>query len=275
MQAAFQGLVDNEIDCVFPVHLSAYDAEQMNIATTTPFLQTEMYLMTSKSSQKVISADNEVVVAVNGTNANYKTFLMDNFPKWRIVDCTSIADAINTVEASKADCALVNNYQVPKITAENYDLYALSTGKTMNFSFAVRKSDPALYYTLNKVSSLVPTATLNAALTSYSSAGINVSLGEFLRMHIYLITFGGLFVAILIVLFIIRRAKQNEKMLKEKLEIQAKQIENKNKSNEIEKMITAIAADYRSVYYVDLKHDEGTCYPPKMAIAFVKVNWTA
>ena len=52
LQEAFQALVDNEIDCVFPVHLSMYDAESKGIMTTNPFIQTEMYLMTNKSSQK-------------------------------------------------------------------------------------------------------------------------------------------------------------------------------------------------------------------------------
>ena len=88
----------------------------------------------------------------------------------------------------------------------------------MDFSFAVRRSDPALYYILNKTSSLVPTASLNAALTEYSSSGINVSFGEFLRQHIYVVIFGGLAVAIAAVLFIFRRAEEKEKMLKEQLE---------------------------------------------------------
>lgn len=74
LQDAFQALVDNEIDCVFPVHLSMYDAESKGIMTTNPFIQTEMYLMTSRSSQTTISADEKITVAINGTNDNYKTF---------------------------------------------------------------------------------------------------------------------------------------------------------------------------------------------------------
>ena len=263
LQDAFQALVDDEIDCVFPVHLSDYDAESMGIMTTNSFIQTEMYLMTNKSSQKVISADAPIVVAINGTNANYKTFLMDNYPNWKIIDCSSLSAAVGAVDSSQADCALINNYQVPQITADNYDLYALSTGKTMDFSFAIRRSDPALYYILNKTASLVPTASLNAALTEYSSKGINVSFTEFLRQHMYVVIFGGLALAVGAVLFVIRQAEQKEKMLEEKLKVQAKQMENENKANEIDNMFSTIAADYRSVYYVDLNNDEGTCYRAK------------
>lgn len=263
LQDAFQALVDNEIDCVFPVHLSAYDAESMGIMTTNPFIQTEMYLMTNKSSQKVISADAPIVVAINGTNTHYRTFLLDNYPNWKFIDYSSLNAAVGAVESSQADCALINNYQVPQISSDNYDLYALSTGKTMNFSFAVRRSDPALYYVMNKTSSLVPTASLNAALTEYSSSGINVSLGEFLRQHIYVVIFGGLAVAVGAVLFIFRRAEEKEKILEEKLKVQAKQFENENKANEIDSMFSTIAADYRSVYYIDLNNDSGTCYRAK------------
>ena len=263
LQDAFQALVDNEIDCVFPVHLSAYDAEKMGIMATNPFVQTEMYLMRNKSSQKAITADSQIVVAINGTNANYRTFLMDNYPNWRILDFGSLSAAVSAVDSSQADCALINNYQVPQISSDNYDLYALSTGKTMNFSFAIRRSDPALYFILNKTSSLVPTASLQSALTEYSSSGINVSFGEFLRQHMYIVIFGGLAVAVGAVLFVLRRAEEKEKLLEDKLKIQAKQMENENKASEIDNMFSTIAADYRSVYYVDLNNDSGMCYRAK------------
>ena len=260
LQDAFQALENNEIDCVFPVHLSIHDAESMGIMTTNPFIQTEMYLMTNKSSQKVISADQEIVVAINGTNANYKTFLMDNYPNWKFIDCKNLESALNLVESSQADCALVNNYQTEKFSSEKYDLYALATGKTMNFAFAIKRSEPELYYILNKTANLVPSASLQSALTEYSSSGKNVSFGEFLRMHIYLVIAIGLALAIAAVMFIKRNAEHKEKMLKDQLEVQNKQLENENKAYEINSMISTIAVDYRSVYSVNLENDEGRCY---------------
>ena len=174
---------------------------------------------------------------------------------------------LDAVESSQADCALVNNYQVAQISSENYDLYALATGKTMDFSFAIRKSEAALYYILNKIASLVPSASLQSALTEYSSAGKSFSFGEFLRRYMYILIACGLAVAIGIVMFIKRRAENNEKMLKAQLEIQEaqlavkeKQLENEQKAHEINSMVSSIAADYRSVYSVDLEHDEGCCY---------------
>ena len=260
LKDAFQALENNEIDCVFPVHLSIHDAESMEIMTTNPFIQTEMYLMTNKSSQKVISADQKVVVAINGTNANHKTFLMDNYPNWKFLDCGNLESALEAIESSKADCVLVNNYQAAQISAAKYDLYAISTGKTMDFSFAIKKSESALYYILNKTASLVPSASLQSKLTEYSSSGMNVSFIEFLRMNIYLVILSGLLLAIGAVIFIKRHAERNEKMLKDKLAVQEKQFENEQRAYEIDSMISTIAVDYRSVYSVDLERDEGRCY---------------
>ena len=188
---------------------------------------------------------------------------MDNYPNWKMLDCGSLSAALEAVESSRADCALVNNYQTTQFSLDNYDLYALATGKTMDFSFAIRRSDPALYFILNKTASLVPSASLQSALTEYSSSGMNVSFGEFLRQHIYIAIFGSLGIAVALVLFTTHHAEQREKLLEEKLAVQAKQMENESKSNEMNTMFSTIAPHYRSVYYVDLKNDEGMCYRAK------------
>lgn len=260
LQDAFQALKNNEIDCVFPVNLSACDTESAEIMATNPFIQTEMYLMINKSSQKKISKDQQIDVAINATNASHKTFLMDNYPQWKIIDCGSLDGALEAVESSQADCALVNNYQVAQISSEKYQLYALATGETMNFSFAVRRSDPALYYILNKTSSLVPNASLQSVLTEYSSSSMTFSFREFLRRYFYVFIMLGAVAAAGIIIFIKRRAQYNEKILKEKLEIQEKQFENEQKAHQINLMSSTISADYHSIFSVNLEQDEGCCY---------------
>lgn len=260
LQDALKALINKEIDCVFPINLSIHDAEKMEMMPTNPFIQTEIYLMTNKSSQKIFSEDQQINVAINGTNANYRTFLMDNYPNWKVVDCNSLEGALEAVESSQADCALVNNYQVAQISSEKYQLYALATGKTMNFSFATRRSEPELYYILNKTSSLVPTASLQSILTEYSSSNMTFSIGEFMRRYFYVLIILGVIAAVGVIILIKRRAKYNEKILKEKLAIQEKQFENEQKAHQINLMGSTISADYRSVFSVNLEQNEGCCY---------------
>ncbi len=54
------------------------------------------------------------------------------------------------------------------------------------------------------------------------------------------------------------RVKQEE--MQHHLNLQEKLLEEEKKRNQQDNMITAMSADYRSVYYVDLEKDEGICY---------------
>ena len=54
------------------------------------------------------------------------------------------------------------------------------------------------------------------------------------------------------------RIKQEE--MERRIELQSKLIEEQKRRTQLDNMITAMSADYRSVYYVDLEKDEGICY---------------
>ncbi len=54
------------------------------------------------------------------------------------------------------------------------------------------------------------------------------------------------------------RARQEE--MEQRLSLQDKLLEQEKKRVQQDKMITAMASDYRSVYYIDLDTDEGVCY---------------
>ena len=54
------------------------------------------------------------------------------------------------------------------------------------------------------------------------------------------------------------RVKQEQ--MEEKLQLQTKLLEEEKRRTQQDSMITAMSADYRSVYYVDLDNDEGVCY---------------
>lgn len=54
------------------------------------------------------------------------------------------------------------------------------------------------------------------------------------------------------------RVRQEE--LEEQLTLQEELLEQEKQHTQQNSMITALASDYRSVYYIDLDHDEGICY---------------
>ena len=262
LRDALTALNNGEIDCVFPIHLSAFDADNLNVMVTNPFVQTEIYMLMRKDVQPTISADSDMVIAVDENNSNDITFVRDHFPNSTLLNCKGIDECLSAVESSRADGLIINNYQVTQPRFNDYNLYALTTGSAMDFSFAVRKSDHALYYVLSKSANLVPNAAIHSALTEYST-GRQFSLTDFLRNHIFLVLVSMMAIALLGVLGVHRKAKRKEQELKDRMAIQNQKLENERRMHEVDSMISAVAADYRSVYSVDLVRDEGLCYRAK------------
>ena len=58
----------------------------------------------------------------------------------------------------------------------------------------------------------------------------------------------------------IKAAEAHQQELEERIALQEKILEEERERAQQEKMITALASDYRSVYYIELDTDEGICY---------------
>lgn len=59
-----------------------------------------------------------------------------------------------------------------------------------------------------------------------------------------------------------KESETRRRELEERLSLQEKIIEDKKQKTEQDKLITALASDFKSVYYVVLDTDEGVCYQP-------------
>ena len=259
---ALDALRAGEIDCAFPLNLSAYDGEQMGVMLTNPFMQTEMYANVRKAERVEISADRKMIVAVDAGSFNYEVFLKDNFPNWTAARLYGMEECFRAVSVGAADCVLVSNYRIAQMEPlrNQYKLSAFATGAAMKFSFAVRRDDSELYYILNKFAALVSDASMDSVLISYSMPDAKFSLMEFLKDNLILVITVILASACLTVLLLIRRAKRVKRELEERLALQNRLLEQERQRRQSDAMITAMAADYKSVYYIDLDKDEGMCY---------------
>ena len=192
VEQAMQSLAEGGIDCVFPVCLSTYDGEQRDAIITDPYIRSEMYVAVRAADQQGVSPEREMTVAGPEDNPNYLTFLKDNFPNWKAVHYGSKAECLRAVANGDADCVLVSNYRLNRVSAlcDKYKLVTLTTGQSMDLSFAVNRSDDCLYSILNKVSRLMPPATVNASLTNYAFIGERVTFGEFLRDNLGFVVAG-------------------------------------------------------------------------------------
>ncbi len=183
VDAALQALANGEIDCFFPVSLSAYDGEGLGLLVSDPFVRTEIFAAVRTADQLGVSNEREMAVAVLQGDPNSLTFLMDFFPNWHAVEYPDESACYRAVASGEADCVLVSNYRLNRASnaSAKYGLSILATGEAMDMSFAVRREDYDLFSILNKVTRLMPDATINSSLTNYSFARDRVTFWEFLR----------------------------------------------------------------------------------------------
>ena len=182
-QEGIKALVRGEIDCLFPINLSSYDGEQLGVIITDPYVSTELYAAVRTADRRGISPEQPMTAAITRGNLGFETFLKDNFPDWEIQYYDEREDGFKAVSAGEADCVLINNYRLNRVTdvCERYELSPLSTGRNADCSFAVRRDDDCLYSILNKISRLIPESLIHSSLTANSYSNERVSVARFLR----------------------------------------------------------------------------------------------
>ena len=226
-EAGMKALGNGEIDCLFPVSLSAYDGEQMGVIITDSFVETEMYVAVRTADRQGVSPDREMSIALINGNPNFESFLMDHFPGWDTRYYDDVPSGFQAVGSGAVDGVLVSNYRLNRLSdlSLKNNLSALTTGQTMSLAFAVRRDDDSLFSILNKTSQLMPDARINAALTDYSFLDNRVTVGEFLRDNLSLVLGIAVAVALVIILLLLWTIRTQGRANKERALISAVELD--------------------------------------------------
>ena len=210
-EEALQALNAGEIDCVFPLGVSAYDGEQRGIIITDPFVSTEMYATVRTSDHRGVSPEIGMTAALVKGNPSYESFLMDYFPAWQVASYDDADSAFRAVASGEADCGLVSNYRISYLgdVLVKYKLTPLTTGETMDMAFALRRGDDCLYSILNKINHLIPDTAVNTSLTNNAFEEKQVTFLEYLRANLAsVIAVAAVIVAL--ILFLLLKSAQAE-----------------------------------------------------------------
>ncbi|MBR6274295.1 MAG: transporter substrate-binding domain-containing protein, partial [Lachnospiraceae bacterium] len=196
-EAAIKAMKDGEVDCVFPVYLSTYDAEQMGIRLTSPAMKSEMNVVRRISDDSVLSQESQIIIAVDEGNLNIETFVKDIYPRAKIEKYKNKNACFKAVSDGKADCALISSYRLSRNdeTLKKYKVFSVPTGESVQFSFAVGRNDTELYFFLNKTVAMTTADDMDAALVSYMRADEKVTFLEFMKDNMIAV------IAIIIVVF--------------------------------------------------------------------------
>ena len=225
--AALEGMKAGETDCIFPVNLNMYDAEQREIRLTSPAMKTGMNAVMRDSDDLSLSRDSSVAIAVSEGSLNIDTFVMEQYPDCRRLVFANEEECFKAAASGLADCMLISNYRIPgaQQAIDQYKLYHVPTGEHIQFSFAVNRDDRALYFILNKIVLTTRSEDMDSALASYMHPSRKVSFMDFLRDNwIAVIVF--LTVVFLVIVFLLlqrlkaqRKAHEQQRLLEEAAEI--------------------------------------------------------
>ena len=226
-ESALAAMKAGKIDCVFPVNLSSYDAEQMDVRLTNPAMTTEMHAVMRASKNQDLSRDSTITFAVAAGDLNTETFIMEKYPS-SVRKTFSSGDAcFAAVAAGDTDCILVSSYRLPTAedTVQKYKLFSVPTGESMPLSFAVRRAERDLYFLLNKTVLMTKSEDMDSALASYMHSNQKASLTQFLRdnwiavLAVISTVFAIIIALLLEKLKVERRANEQQRLLEEAAEI--------------------------------------------------------
>ena len=211
--AAMEALEKGKVDCVFPANLNDYDSEMMGVVMSPALMRTEMDAVVRAADQKAFIRKDQVVVAVNEGNPNYEMFLVDNYPGWQTAHYVDTPACLDQVAAGNADCIIISNYRFSNIAkqCEKLHLTTISTGVELDYCFAIRQGDTELYSIIAKVTGIVPTSSINAALTYYSTEDAKLSFTDYIMDHlpvVMAVIIGVSLVIIVLLLLEIRATKK-------------------------------------------------------------------
>ena len=208
-----QALQDHQIDMIFYAGRNPDLAEKKGYTLTNTAWT---YSLMAVTDEKYFNEDKSYTVAVPKEQEALKQHIAFSYPRWKLVDYDSFADAADMVMNEKADCFLMGTSQALKYDNER-DFKSVPLTKTMEACFAVREGEGILLSILNKTLKDMPSDMLTSALAIYDSTADKVTFYDFVKdnMLAFFVT-AGVFVLIIIgiILVLLRKARKAEAVAK-------------------------------------------------------------
>ena len=207
-----EAMKNGEVDCVFPANFTAGDGEEIGLFMTPSLMTTDLFAIVQQADRQMFSGREHVVVAVNKGNPNYESCLKEYFPTWHTVYYPTTAECLKAVAQGIADCVLVSSYRYNNIArqCEEQRLATVTTGKELDYCFAVAAGQPELYSILAKMTALVPNASVATALSRYIAENSKTTWKDFIKDNIlaFIIPISAV---MLVILALLLRSRKSEK----------------------------------------------------------------
>ena len=275
-----------EIETAFPVGGGMYYSEESGIFQSTPIVSAATELV----HKGEYTEDTIAHFAVNENNGMQYYFVLTYYPDAQITFYPSIDACLKAVSDGAVGCTTLNGLRANDILRNSRynDLSLLQTTHNDDRCFGVQIGNAGLLRLLNCGISMLGADYAQNLAFRYTDQLYSYSLGDMIREHMALFAGIILAAAALVILLLARdrtrskreltnkenarrelekasaelaesqQAKQRE--LEERLALQGELLEQQLSREQQDKMITALASDYRCVYHVDLDHNDAVCY---------------
>ena len=259
------GLEKGEIDTAFPVGGGLFYSEESGIFQSASVISvaTELVYSGEYSDSKTYH------FAVNENNRMQYYFVLTYYPNSKITFYPSSDACLKAVIKGDVGCTTLNGLRANDILRNSRyrGLSQIQTAYDDAKCFGVRTGNAGLLRILNRgVSLLGPEYAQNLAFR-YTDKLYSYSFIDLIRNNMALFGTLSLAIAAIIIVFLVRDQKRTKREVEAK-ENARKELENANAElikqqrhrEQQDKMITALASDYRSVYHIDLDRDDAVCY---------------
>ena len=235
-------LLNEEIDCIFPIYGSYWIAEENNLLVTGEL--TSSYLM--MVYKHVYDSDTPSVIAIAKDSPLQRFCVQEHYPDSETILYDNLEDCLNAVDSGEATCMLMcsETYYAYRNEFENLSHLNISnTGYEVPISFATRREDVQMYTFLKKGLASIKDMDIHEALIAEDYANPEMNVRQFLQKHVVLVILVlGVVLALiltLLIFYVISRRKtsnlsKHNDELNEKAYIDlATGLPNKNKCEEM------------------------------------------
>ena len=143
----------------------------------------------------------ENTVAVSRNNLLGKWYISFNYPSWKIKEYDSSAEVEKAVRSGEADCFVVKAGQSLK-TLANSKMHSVFLTKSGDSCFAVTRENTTLMNILNKTIQTLPDSRLSSLFYVYENTPGKVTLAEYIKDNLRVVSIGFVSVALIIILII-------------------------------------------------------------------------
>ena len=280
------GITAGDIDVAFPVGGGLYYSEENGIYQSNAVASSPTAIIYKGDFTETTTTR----FAVNENNRMQYYFVRTNYPDADTVFYPSVEDCLSAVLSGKVECTTLNGLSANEIlkNREYRNLSIRQSGYNDDRCFGVKIGNEGLLKLLNRGINVLGSDYAQNISYQYTE---ELSSYGFIDVILDNMAFFGcviLCAAAVIIILLIRDTKRSkreiqvketarkelekanaelaesqkakQKELEDRIALQEELLEQQKRREQQDKMITAMASDYRCVYHVDLDRDEAVCY---------------